>query len=122
MTKQEFHNSGVNVDRPYHSTVKGEYKLKDGSIIPVGTKVIVWFDTTNCRSMFVESFYDDRVYKLSISNGYKHLSGFTKPPGMKAMENWSDSGIAKSVLGKKVENDGVDEYNSPSWMMVLGII
>jgi len=117
------HNSVViKVGQPYNSTVKVEYKLKDGTTIPVGTKVNIYFVENNSKTMFVENISDGQMYKLGIGNGYKHLSGFIKPPGIKAMENWADSGIAKSVLGHKVENDGIDEYNSPSWMMVLGII
>ena len=45
-----------------------------------------------------------------------------KVPSMAALEKYSDDGIAKSMLGNKVEPDGYDDMGSPSWLLVVGVI
>ena len=60
-----------------------------------------------------------------LHNGVERKMRFTsvlKAPSIKTMEKWSFDGVAKSVLGAKVEPDGVDSLGSPSWLLALGMI
>ena len=50
------------------------------------------------------------------------VSGVTNAPSIATMEKWSSNGIAKSLLGAKVEPDGWDSDGSPSWMLAMGMI
>jgi hypothetical protein len=45
-----------------------------------------------------------------------------KPPTLKTLERWSDSGIAKATDGCRVEPDGTCEHGCQSWLLVLGFI
>lgn len=46
----------------------------------------------------------------------------SKPPSIKTMEKWMDTGIAKATDGCKVEPDGYCSHGKPSWLLVLGLI
>ena len=59
---------------------------------------------------------DDVVLKTA------QFTMFFAPPSVKTMEKWSDTGIAKSVTGKKVEVDGYGPDGSPSWMVAMGMV
>jgi hypothetical protein len=59
--------------------------------------------------------------RLSCSSLPRYFSKF-KEPSIKTMGNWSNDGVAKSMLGHRVEPDGYDSEGSPSWLLVAGII
>ena len=47
---------------------------------------------------------------------------FFKAPTMRTIERWNDTGVAKTVTGKRTECDGYGPDGSPSWMLALGMI
>jgi len=59
---------------------------------------------------------------VSTSRLSQVVRGVGKEPSAKMLEKWSDDGIAKSVLGAKVELDGWDDEGSPSWALAMGLI
>lgn len=61
-------------------------------------------------------------FVVSTEKLFKCVKGATKPPSFSKLEKMSDVGVASSVLGKRVEPDGTDEYGSPSWILVMGLI
>ena len=64
----------------------------------------------------------DRVCLSKCRLASKFLAGFRKCPTLRTLERWSNDGIARSVLNQKVEPDGWDQFGSPSWLLVYGII
>jgi len=59
---------------------------------------------------------------VQTKNLYLYVKGASKPPSLSSLERMVEDGVSKSVLGKRVEPDGTDEYGSPSWLLVLGMI
>lgn len=97
-----------------------EIKWKDGTSIPAGEQVHIWFcPKTVANRMYVQ--YGDRVYQTRIANSQKY-AGFKKQPTMKTLEKYNWDGIAKTVTGHKTEPDGYGPDGSPSWLLVLGMI
>jgi len=91
-----------------------------GTTIPAGAEVVVTFPKE----------YAGKYVRFTDNSGASIL-GFSvlissyidiKKPTMKTMEKWYDDGIAKSVGGKKVELDGWDYDDMPSWAIILGLI
>ncbi len=107
-------------------TTKREIKLKTETI-PAGTEIRLSFVTnenTHSTVLFgVPLNNPSRLYRLGFRNAKINFgSPFTKIPGLRTMERWSDDGIARSVTGKRCEPDGYGDDNSPSWLLVLGLI
>ena len=100
-----------------------EIKFKNGLVIPVGTSVNVIFKDggTVCELSGGSAGGIPVTVKLRCASLPRYFSKF-KAPSLKTMEKWSDDGVAKSMLGNKVEPDGYDDQGSPSWMLVAGII
>lgn len=97
--------------------IKKELKLKDGTVFPVGTELNIG-NFINDRSVEVSSEGRDmRIRTTTLA----YLMG-KKAPSINTLQRWSDDGVAKSVLGKRIEPDGHDEYGSPSWLLVMGLI
>ena len=46
----------------------------------------------------------------------------TKPPSIKTMEKWMDTGVCKATDGCKVEPDGTCQHGCDSWLLELGLI
>ena len=89
--------------------------------IPTEMWVKVWFSPRkHSNRIFVE--YGETVKVSRVENGSKWLKGFKKTPSFKSLEKQSYDGVAKSVLGNRVEPDGFDQYGSPSWLLVAGVI
>ena len=86
-------------------------KLKNGILLPAGLP-----------AKFTLGDYNTCVVQDSVTPYRVRITSAFKMPGLKTMEKWSNDGIAKSVLGKRVEPDGWDSENSPSWMLVAGVI
>jgi hypothetical protein len=84
--------------------------LKTGEVLKAGITISKW--NVDGRS--------DRC-QLSTGNIVRVTSCF-KAPSIKTLEQYCENGISKSVLGKTVEPDGYDEYGSPSWCLVMGIM
>jgi len=101
-------------------TTSNEIKFKLGLTIDAGTPCVLQFDgkTTVATITAVGS---NVGFRLRCSSLPRYFNRF-KAPSIKTMQNWSDQGIAKSVLGNRVEPDGFDPEGSPSWMLVMGII
>lgn len=100
-----------------------EIKFKNGLVIPVGTKLSVTFvaGQTIANLSGGTAGGVPVTLKLRCSSLPRYFSKF-KEPSLKTMEKWSDDGVAKSMLGKRVEPDGYDDEGSPSWMLVVGVI
>lgn len=45
-----------------------------------------------------------------------------KRPSTEQLIEWEHDGWCESMLGERVEPDGVDERGSPSWMLALELI
>ena len=102
-----------------------EITTKKGQTIRFSERVTLKFDVKSNSGEQVLRFVsmstaDGRraivpVYRL------KHYLGMSVPT-VKTLEKWSESGICKSVFGKKVEPDGTDPEGAPSWLLALGLI
>jgi hypothetical protein len=119
------------------TTTKVEIKLKDGTIIPAGTKGIVRpvlpnETPTAEENSALRTHYTgllafrpeggEREYKFRMSRLPNYFEGF-KAPSVKTMEKWEwDGSGCKTPVGTMVEPDGVDSAGWPSWMLILGII
>lgn len=94
--------------------------MKSGLRIPNGTDIEIRFSKTHPSNAFF--FYDGRWRVLSVQTLWKKVSGIGKPPSPNTMMKWDMDGVAKSVLGRKVEPDGWDQNGSPSWILAMGLI
>ena len=102
-----------------HSFIK-DVKTKQGENFKAGTEIDkIEYDKYGLKAIL-------HVNGLSISvsskNLYKYVSGFKKPPSMRALEKMASDGIARSITGKKVEPDGFGPDGSPSWLIALGLV
>lgn len=105
--------------KTYHA--KSEIKLKSGEVIKLGDRIdfIRVSDTKGGVHVHVPAL--NRELKLSMTTFVKRILG-KKVPSIRTLEKWSDDGIARSILGKKVEPDGYDSDGFPSWLVALGMI
>jgi hypothetical protein len=102
------------------TTVK-EIKMKDGSVVPVGTMLEVRFPKEHRGTgAFVTSSGLSREYGMHTKALIIFLG--LKVPTEKTLWNWTMEGYAKSLGGKKVEPDGWDSEGNPSWLLALGYI
>ena len=100
-----------------------EIKFKNGLVIPVGTNLAVTFTAGQMVANLTGGTAGGVPVslKLRCSSLPRYFSRF-KEPTTYMLEKWSDDGVAKSMLGKRVEPDGHDDEGSPSWMLVMGLI
>jgi hypothetical protein len=100
-----------------------EIKFKNGLVIPVGTNLTLTFTTGQTVANLTGGAAGGVpvTMKLRCSSLPRYFTKF-KVPSLKTMEKWSDDGVAKSMLGQRVEPDGYDDAGSPSWMLAMGII
>lgn len=104
--------------------LKKEIKLRDGTVIPVGSKGDVLFNQgqNSVASAGFDSLGGRRV-NLSNKNLFDYFGRpFTKVPSLTSLEKMSDDGVASSVTGKRVEPDGFGPDGSPSWLLALGYV
>ena len=100
-------------------TSKAELRLKDGTVYPPGTHATFrWEQNDPKLTLVAMEGRDVRLRTVRLSKYFP----VAKPPGMSVMARWDEDGIAKSVLGHKVEPDGWDFEGSPSWLLVVGMI
>jgi len=114
----------IEASEGYTTTMLRDSKNKMGTELLRGEKVVVVFPRDRADFTYIFSADDPkRLNKLMVQtvNLHKYVRGATKTPSMNSLEKMSD-GIAKSVLGKRVEPDGYDQYGSPSWLLVIGLI
>ena len=95
-----------------------QIKFKSGVIVPVGTACEIKFNGENTTSEVIVSGVS---YKIKCANLPYYFSKF-KRPSIASLEKWSNDGVCKSMLGKRVEPDGYDDEGSPSWLLVMGMI
>ena len=100
-----------------------EIKFKNGLVVPVGTSLVVTFTAGQMVANLTGGSAGGVPVslKLRCSSLPRYFSRF-KEPSVMTMEKWNDEGVAKSMLGKRVEPDGYDSEGSPSWMLVMGLI
>jgi len=101
-------------------TLKKDLKRKDGFIFPEGTRVTIEFPS-DYRGMVMLIRDDLNNILLTKSINFFRIFG-VKEPSMKTLEKYVYDGISKSLLGKKVEPDGIDPDGSPSVLLLLGIL
>jgi len=109
----------------YETVMLRDAKNQKGTELLRGEKVVVMFTGSRADFVYIVSADDPkRLNRLMVRtvNLHKYVKGATKEPSEKLLYKMSDAGIAKSVLGKRVEPDGYDQYGSPSWLLVIGLI
>jgi len=112
-------------------SLKKDVRLKNGDVIPKGTKVQIDFrearnDTvalmkTSWRGKS-NSDYMKEPLKVRITGLHAMVTGFNKPPSEKRLWKMMDDAVATTPTGKRTEPDGHGPDGSPSWMLVLGLI
>lgn len=130
MTKQQFETNkksygiegtGIDVtstkDRSWTNKTTGQVTLT----IPAGSKIHIDFAPRETPgTMFIH--FNGEVKLARTASGPLFYTGFTKQPTLRTLEKWGWDGIARSVTGKKVEEDGYGPDGSPSWTLVCGMI
>lgn len=107
-------------------TLLESMKAGNGVEIAKGEIVTVAFDVPREKADPSKGFVHSS-FSVTTADGRRivsrkpHKVGF-KTPGLRALEKYSDDGIAKSVFGARVEPDGIDADGSPSWLLFLGLI
>lgn len=97
---------------------KAEIKLRAGGVVPVGAEIEMRWEQCNWKP-FVRVNGGEEM-KFSLVGVTKMLG--TKQPSESTLMRWDNDGYSKSIMGKRVEPDGYDEYGSPSWLLALGLI
>ena len=109
---------------PKHVTTKRELtfnnSLETACVIPAGTSLEVYFSGVRHDRIYFE--YNGSARAASIVNAHNSFTGFNKPPGMAALERYSNDGVAKTCTGHRTEPDGTGPDGSPSWLLVIGVI
>lgn len=100
---------------------KDNIYLKDGSLMEKGTEAIVFF-TEDDHIARIEIPSINKAFKTRIRNLQHTFLGFPKMPSIKTLKRWESKGYCKTITGKKVELDGRGHDNSPSWLLVIGVI
>jgi hypothetical protein len=95
---------------------------KTGTNIPAGTLLTVYFDSERNSRVFLDPKGTPNRRCIRLENAHKYLTGFSKPPGMMTLERYSNDGVAKTPTGHRVEPDGYGPDESPSWLLVIGVI
>ena len=99
-----------------------EIRLISGDVYPVNTDFSLTFRPDSSVCVLRATINDEpKELKLRTSSLPRYFSRF-KMPGLKTLERWSFDGVAKSMMGKPIEPDGYDEFGSPSWLLVAGVM
>lgn len=104
---------------------KQDITSKKGVTVAKGAEVTLsWKSSSGAEQPQLTRITDSSGNTVAVrtANLDKYVSGISKAPSIKTLEKWSDDGVAKSVLGAKVEPDGWDDDESPSWMLAMGLI
>jgi hypothetical protein len=100
-----------------NTRTKQEIKLKSGRIIPANSYACI-----ECGAWDLSVYVDGKGFRLGYTKAHRYLNGFCKPPALKTLEKWSESGYSRTPAGNKVEEDGHDADGFPSWHMILGLV
>lgn len=96
---------------------KLEIRVKDGNggirILPAGLPVS--FDKANPSRCLVSHESRAEPYRVRVTSAFR-------APSMAKLELWNYDGVCKSIGGERVEPDGWDSNNTPSWMLAMGVI
>ena len=89
----------------------------DVLVLPEGSTITKIFRSEKSGNYLCEIPHESRPepYRVRVQSAFR-------APTFATMEKWVNDGVARSVLGKRVEPDGHDENGSPSWLLVLGLI
>lgn len=94
-------------------TLYKDIKLKSGEILKKGTKVTVYPIKDNPHRCSI--IYEQKKYRL-------RWDSVIKPPSIKTIERWCSDDVCESVFGCRIEPDGYDQFDGPSWLLVMGLI
>lgn len=107
---------------PYNSTIVNSVSFKQPingfDCLPAGMEVSVTWD--GIQPSLHAPLVRPEPFKIT-NKAIAALFGLNFPNLEQVME-WSNDGVAESVLGESVEPDGYDKYGSPSWLLTLGVI
>lgn len=95
---------------------KADITLKNSDSIPVGAKIELRWENQKP----IVKVEGGPELKLRTSTVAKMMG--KKQPSETTLMKWDNDGYSKTIMGKKVEPDGVDEYGSPSWLLTMGMI
>lgn len=87
--------------------------FKDGYKLPAGT------------SVQITPSKNPRLCVITAPNNHNYTVRYTsilKAPTEKTLMKWEYEGYCKSISGSKVEPDGIDEKDFPSWLLALSMI
>lgn len=90
-----------------------EIKLKDGSTLPKGLPIS--FIPGKDSRCLVHSPAHPEPLQVRMTSAFK-------APSMSTLERWGFDGVCKTPTGKRVEPDGYGSDESPSWLLVFGLI
>lgn len=63
----------------------------------------------------------DQLRAKLIEQGFT-IKKETLAPTEKTLWKWSDDGVAKTLMGTRIEPDGATADGCPSWLIALGLI
>ncbi len=106
---------------PIKSKVKLELKSKAGEpVLTQSQDVDVFFSDKTPSNVYI--FSNGKWWSINLQNGFKFLTRFSATPSINKLESMSNSGIATTPIGNRVEPDGKGPNGDPSWMLVMGLI
>lgn len=97
-----------------------DFKTKNGVEFRKGEDIMLSWEVNKWNIAYINAS-GDRKCAIKTESLPKYISTI-KEPSMKALEKMVGDGIAKSILGNKVEPDGWDQYDAPSWLLAIGLI
>lgn len=107
-------------EETYSTVLINDIKLKNGDVIPSGSKAICKFRDDNSLLLTVGG--REKPIRIPYTSSWKFLRGFKKPPSMSSLEKMSNNSISTTPLGNRTELDGHGTNGEPSWFIVLGLI
>lgn len=85
--------------------------------IPAGA-VISWKAGKAIATWIVDGSATERpIGALSAARGLE-----IEQPDLDQLSEWVHDGVCDSILGERVEPDGIDEHGSPSWLLAMGML
>lgn len=96
-------------------TTRGIRLKESGEVIPAMTPLQITIGQSEFGPCVCFT-YNGKDYKT------RKWSVFFKMPSVRTMQKWSETGIARSPTGHKVEPDGTGPDGVPSWLLILGMI
>lgn len=99
-----------------------EIRLINGDVYSVNTDFSLTFRPDSSVCVLTATINDEpKELKLRVHSLPRYFSRF-KMPSVSTLKRYSFDGIAKSMMNKRIEPDGYDEFGSPSWLLVAGVI